>query len=72
MDTDRRWALSFVPGLEVPGLTARRGAGGGAAGSRRNHRGRKYSSKNFLKKSAIKRWLCFPTGYFYFSPTGRD
>ena len=35
-------------------------------------RSRKYSSKNFLKKSAIKRWLCFPTGYFYFSPTGRD
>lgn len=25
-----------------------------------------------MKKSAIKRWLCFPTGYFYFSPTGRD
>jgi hypothetical protein len=25
-----------------------------------------------LKESAIKRWLSFPTGYFWFSLTGRD
>jgi hypothetical protein len=60
MDTDRARAMSFVPRLEISRVPARCGAGGGAASCRPNQRGRKYSSKNFLKKRASQRWRYFP------------
>jgi hypothetical protein len=68
MDADRGRAMLLVPRLEVSRVTARRGAGGRAAGSRRNQREWKDYSKNFLKNGAIKRWLYFPYRLLQFLP----
>ena len=61
-------ALSSVPRLEVSRGLARRRAGRHPARDRGSQPEWKYSSKNFLKKSAIKRWLFSPPGYFTFRP----